>query len=523
MSEIIDNRARRVRDLKDIIKKLHSGVAAEEVKSQMQEIVRETDYSEIVAMEQELMAEGMPVEEIQCMCDLHSEVTRDVLVQLAPVAVPPGHPVDTMRRENAALRDVAARMHAVLAEVAGLPPTADASVQLTGLRQAFNELNDVDKHYQRKENAIFSRLETHGVTGPSKVMWAKDDEVRALLKGLGAALSSAGETAAALQDGPSAAARAGLAALEEMIYKEENILLPMCLDMFTAEDWAEIWLASPRHGWCLVEPRKGYRPPEAAIKEAVSLQAGEAVPLPTGNLTLGQLKAMFTTLPVDLTFVDADDRVAFFSEGPDRIFDRSTAILGRLVQHCHPPRSVHIVDRIVGDFRAGRQNVAEFWITFKGRLVHIRYFAVRDEAGKYIGTLEVTQDITRLRALEGERRLLEYDDTPAAPAPPAPPRPARGLSQIAPAPPAAAAPAVPAWLDRTMVRHIIDADSMLATGVHPIGTVRQKSASLGPGEIVRLDSGFRPEPLLTAMTNAGFAVHCLETSPGRHSTFICRL
>jgi len=117
---------------------------------------------------------------------------------------------------------------------------------------------------------------------------------------------------------------------------------------------------------------------------------------------------------VDLTFVDDEDRVCFFSEGPERIFSRSRAILGRKVQHCHPPKSVDVVERILADFRAGRQNVAEFWIDLRGRFVHIRYFAVRDPQGRYLGTLEVTQDLTRLRALQGERRLLQYDTVPQA-------------------------------------------------------------------------------------------------------------
>jgi DUF438 domain-containing protein len=118
---------------------------------------------------------------------------------------------------------------------------------------------------------------------------------------------------------------------------------------------------------------------------------------------------MLSTLPLDLTFVDANDRVAFFTEGPDRIFARSKAIIGRKVQHCHPPSSVDIVDRILDDFRAGRQNVAEFWIDFRGKFVHIRYFAVRDEKGNYLGTVELTQDIAPLRRLTGERRLLQYN------------------------------------------------------------------------------------------------------------------
>jgi DUF438 domain-containing protein len=133
-----------------------------------------------------------------------------------------------------------------------------------------------------------------------------------------------------------------------------------------------------------------------------------AITMPIGHVTVGQLTAVLSSLPLDLTFVDADDRVAFFSEGPQRVFARSRAIIGRKVQHCHPPSSVSIVDHILGDFRAGRQNVAEFWIEFHGKFVHIRYFAIRDKEGRYLGTLELTQDIAPLRALTGERRLLQY-------------------------------------------------------------------------------------------------------------------
>ncbi len=413
MSELIDNKAHRVRTLKEIIKHLHAGQSPDAVKNRLKEIVRETDYSEIVAMEQELMAEGMPVEEIQSMCDLHSQVTREVLVQLPAKPVPPGHPADTFRRENDALRGVILNMRQAMAEIGKLPDDARPEGLLLRWRQAYNELMDIEKHYQRKEHAFFPRLESHGITGPSKVMWAKDDEVRGLLKDLGAALQQQDAAAGEWKLVAATVADAAIRAVEEMFYKEENILLPMCLNTLTEEDWAEIWASSPRYGWCLVEPRDGYRPPDSAVREGLRLSSSEAIQLPTGNLTLEQLLGIFSTLPVDLTFVDADDRVAFFSEGPDRIFSRSRAILGRKVQHCHPPRSVEVVDRIVTDFREGRQNVAEFWINFVGRFVHIRYFAVRDGENRYLGTLEVTQDLTRIRRFEGERRLLQYDEAPA--------------------------------------------------------------------------------------------------------------
>jgi uncharacterized protein len=402
MSELIDNRAQRIAALKEIIQHLHSGAAPDDVKQRLHEIVRQTNPSEIMTMEQELIAGGMPVEEVRSMCDLHSQVTRDVLVQLPHSAeLLPGHPVDTFRRENEALQASIAKARTAIKDLQSLE--ANYSTSLSALRQSVNELMDIDKHYQRKEHALFSLLERHGIAGPSKVMWAKDDDVRASLKQTQEAL----RTATAPFQGIVAIANKAFAALEEMIYKEENILFPMALQTLTENEWAEVWAASPKYGWCLVEPRRGYVPP-TTFEVANSVPLDGKIGMPTGNVFVEQLIAVLSALPIDLTFVDMDDRVAFFTEGPERIFARSKAIVGRKVQHCHPPSSVDVVDHILDDFRSGRQNVAEFWINFHGRFVHIRYFAVRDASGGYLGTIEVTQDLTPLRALEGERRLLEY-------------------------------------------------------------------------------------------------------------------
>jgi DUF438 domain-containing protein len=414
MSELINNRAHRIQTMKEIIKHLHRGGSPDEVRTSLRTMVRETDASEIAAMEQELMAEGMRVEEVQSMCDLHSSVLKEVLVQIEPAgpAIPPGHPVDTFTRENQALRETAGRMRAAMQALAALPDDARPTGELMAWRQAYNDLMDVEKHYQRKEHLLFSCLERHGITGPSKVMWGKDDEVRALLKSLGEVLGVEGAGAAEWKIVIGAVAEPALAALEEMLYKEEKILLPMSLSALTEDEWGEIWRQSPEYGWCLVEPREGYQPPKSADPERVAaLASNESLLFPTGALNPEQLRGLFAALPLDLTFVDAEDRVRYFSEGPDRVFARSKVILGRKVQHCHPPKSVHIVEQILDDFKGGRQSVAEFWIPFHDRFVHIRYFAVRDAAGKYLGTLEVTQDLTKLRALTGERRLLQYDDT----------------------------------------------------------------------------------------------------------------
>jgi DUF438 domain-containing protein len=407
LSEIIDNRANRIRILKSIIKELHSGLPADQVKRKLSELVRQTDYSEILSMEQELMAEGMPASEIQGMCDLHSQVTREVLVQLPANPLPPGHPIDTFRRENQALREVIARFRQYMSQI--LENAGDAAV--VSWRQALNELMDIEKHYQRKEYLLFSCLERHGITGPSKVMWGKDDEIREHLKNLGAALQNADAELAKFL--AATAGETAAAAVEEMIYKEENILFRVCLDTFTDDEWGEVWADSPRYGWCLVEPQDGYRPSAASAAAVLPIASTDAIALPSGSLNLKQLTGIFATLPVDITFVDADDRVVFFSEGQDRIFARSKAILGRKVQNCHPPNSVHVVDRILEDFRSGKQDVAEFWIQFKGKMVHIRYFAVREEDGSYGGTLEVTQNVSLIRELTGERRLLQYEESVA--------------------------------------------------------------------------------------------------------------
>jgi DUF438 domain-containing protein len=342
------------------------------------------------------------------MCDLHSQVTREVLVQLPATSISPGHPVDTFRRENAAIGGVIAKTRAIFNELTTHPDNEECKPQLLQIRQNANELMDIDKHYQRKEHALFSFLEKHGITGPSKVMWAKDDDIRALLKRMNQATHDCTPTVAECKT-LGVSVLPTLAEVEEMIFKEENILLPMSLQTLTENEWAEIWASSPKYGWCLVAPRLGYTPPQDVGASTPAVPNEGTIMMPTGNVTVEQLTSVLSTLPIDLTFIDADDRVAFFTEGPDRIFARSKAIIGRKVQDCHPPSSVDVVDRILDDFRAGRQNVAEFWIDFRGKFAHIRYFAVRDKAGKYLGTVELTQDIAPLRRLTGERRLLQYN------------------------------------------------------------------------------------------------------------------
>jgi DUF438 domain-containing protein len=193
-----------------------------------------------------------------------------------------------------------------------------------------------------------------------------------------------------------------------MIYREEEILLPMSLDTLSESEWYAIYQQSPEYGFCLYDPTEEWEPAPETLTEEQSTVDPEKVQLPSGSMTPEELTTILNTIPFDLTFVDRDDRVRYFTQGRERIFSRSRAILGRKVQLCHPPSSVHIVEQILEDFHSGRQSRAPFWINLKGKFIHIEYFALRGKDGEYLGTLEVSQNLTEKRSLEGEQRLLSY-------------------------------------------------------------------------------------------------------------------
>ena len=189
--------------------------------------------------------------------------------------------------------------------------------------------------------------------------------------------------------------------------KEEEILFPMTMDKLTDADWYEIYRQTNEIGYCLYDPKITWNPEGI---EAVSTARSDenSVQLHSGSFTPEELLAVLNTLPIDITFVDKNDKVKYFSQGKERIFDRNRAILGRDVRMCHPPSSVQVVDQIIGDFKSGKADSTPFWIQMHGKFIHIEYFALRNEAGEYLGTLEVSQELTEKRSLVGEQRLLSY-------------------------------------------------------------------------------------------------------------------
>jgi uncharacterized protein len=214
------------------------------------------------------------------------------------------------------------------------------------------------------------------------------------------------EEAVAIRDMLLRTATTGIA---DMIMKEEEILLPMSMDKLVDTEWYEIAQQTNEIGYCLYDPKEEWRPLGMDLTTMVKKES-EQIQLPSGSFSNEELLAILNTLPVDMTFVDKNDKVKYFSQGSERIFQRSRAILNRDVRMCHPPSSVHIVDQIVDDFRSGRQSSAPFWIQKGGQFIHIEYFALRNERGEYLGTLEVSQNLTKKRALEGEQRILSYGE-----------------------------------------------------------------------------------------------------------------
>ncbi|MGG2016415.1 DUF438 domain-containing protein [Bacillus sp. S10(2024)] len=408
MSEIINNREQesinqfeRQAILKEIIKNLHNGKSVEEVKAQFEEAVGNITVAEISKLEQALMEEeGIPVEEVQRLCSVHTAIFKGSIEEIHRSEKPEdqaGHPVHTFKLENKKIDKLVnfkLQLHYERFE------KEDSEENIYKLIEDLNLLLDVDKHYSRKENLLFPYLETYGIYGPTQVMWGIDDVIRNAIKDVKQALTNYNGDKKTVLDGVYFVIRE----VTEMIFKEENILFPMALQTLTEDEWIKIAHESDEIGYCLTGPASVWKPERKAVQEQAMSEG--FIRLETGILSLKQLDMMLNHLPVDITYIDQDDVVRYFSHGKERIFARTKAIIGRTVQNCHPPKSVHVVEKLLEDFKSGNKDCEDFWIKFKDKYVYIRYFAIRSEDGEYMGTLEFTQNITPIQEIQGEKRIL---------------------------------------------------------------------------------------------------------------------
>lgn len=406
----------RLATLKQLVQDLHAGHPMEELTARFEELIEDVEAGEIAAMEQQLIEEGMPVAEVKRLCDVHVRVFSSALDQHDRVKVPAGHPVHTFQRENDAVLRVTEALRGVLAGLRGEAGSAASGPDHRGdLLAALEALRPLELHYVRKENQLFPFLERHGIQGPSQVMWGLHDDIRAALKDA-VRHAEEGDAEAAAQ-----AAEWLARTIDDMVTKEEQVLFPMSMETLSPEEWVEIRSGEGEVGYAYLDAVPAW-PAEGGGRTFISVDslartpraagpAGPAqparLPLATGALTPAQVDLLLGTLKIDLSFVDENDEVRYYNEG-ERIFPRSPGVIGRRVQNCHPPQSVDKVQEIIDAFRAGEKDLADFWIQLQGRFVHIRYFAMRDADGTYRGTLETVQDVTEIRALQGERRLLDW-------------------------------------------------------------------------------------------------------------------
>ncbi len=408
MSEMINNPEQRKALLKHMILQLHEGIAPQEIRKRMAELMQKIPYGEVVEVEQELINEGLPETEVLRLCDIHTEALEGSIDPTGAKIVPPGHPVDTFQKENRELEMVMKKLGELFEKSNELVSSIGDEAYRNNMKLLFNSLMDVDKHYRRKENLLFPFLEKYGITGPPTVMWGKHNETRGLLKSAMESLLAPGSgNPELIKNTIEMQLRPAIKAVIDMIMKEEEILFPMTMDKLTEENWYDIYRQTNEIGYCLYDPKIEWKPEGIHLAESRSAE-DNIIHLPSGKLSVEELLSILNAVPFDLTFVDKDDKVKYFTQGKERVFDRNRAILGRDVRMCHPPSSVHVVEQILSDFKSGKADSAPFWIEMQGKFIHIEYFALRNDAGEYLGTLEVSADLTEKRALGGEQRILSY-------------------------------------------------------------------------------------------------------------------
>ncbi len=438
MSELLDNREMKKEKLKEMLKKLHSGEDEEKVKEEFKDVLRSISPLEIPLIEQELVKEGVTPREIAKMCDIHVEIFRESVkgAEKEIAEFPPGHPLRTLYEENVQIIKDAEILNLYASSLA----KQEGKVREQTLRTIEGIVRGIKAvgytHYNREEMVVFPYLERRGLNAVPAVLWRKHDEIRAEMNKL-LRLIAEKKYHEVAELGQDLAAK-----LIDMVFRENNILYPTLRILLSEGEFAAIREQDDEIGYYKVKPGDGWKTeakgiypyevrdeitpeklmalPQHLIQEMrKNMGGGNLRPdtkdlvrkgdleLEDGYLNPGEISAMLATMPADVTFIDSEDRVRFFSGG-ERIFTRTRSVLGRLVQLCHPPKSVHIVNRILQAFKNGERDRAEFWIDMGGRKILIQYFAIRNAEGKYLGTLEFTQDITEIKKIEGEKRLLDW-------------------------------------------------------------------------------------------------------------------
>ncbi len=387
MSELINNQSKRQEKLKNLIKRLHNNQGnRDEIEAEFKQEFGYITGSELAEMEYNLVQEGVSIQEIQSLCDVHASIFKGSLQQLHSDMLTV-NPLEEFEQDNAIIAEWVEQAKAIKNK---------EDITFEELQATIIDLEDsfkfTQQHYAKKENILFPFLEKRGIDTIPQVMWGVDNQIREAIKKTSKAANEETSLEGLLEPFEEA-----IHMIDEMLVKENNILFPMLQEKLQSDEIKDIAL-SLQHG-VDVNYQPKVEPSDSDIESDI--------PMSLGRLNRDEINAIFNTVAFDMTFVDASDKVKFVTQGKERIFDRPPSVINRPVHLCHPPQSVDVVMDIVNDFRQGVKDNEEFWIQFREKFVHIRYFAIRNPQGKFLGTLEVTQDISDIQRLIGEKRLVE--------------------------------------------------------------------------------------------------------------------
>lgn len=392
--------------LKELILSLHKDSGddnVERVKNQFKEEFGAVTSFQISKMEQELLQEGLKVEDIQSLCNIHADVFEgsiEDIHSLDQLEAKPGHPLLVFRKENQGLIE---KIEGDLAKSFKEYESDFSEDNRLNLIASVKELSKIIRHYERKEILFFPFLEKKGITGPSKVMWGKDDEIRDIFK---LVLNGNLEKEVLLNE-----VNRLKKELISMVTKENDILSPMLMENIDGSSWRLIGQASATIGYAFNGGIEGASPSDAQAWLEGEVLEGTAegeidgeeiskdgfIKFPSGNINMRDLTLMLNTSPVDFTYIDKDDKVVYFSEGKDPVFARTRTIIGRDVRNCHPPRAQEVLNQLLADFKSGFKDEEIRTVKMGTKVLLIRYYAVRDEEGAYVGTLEVTEEISKYK------------------------------------------------------------------------------------------------------------------------------
>ena len=382
---------RKISRLADILESFVTGrIQLEEAQEEVQSEFDEVSVDEVALAEQELTKRNIKDDVVYDSIESFLVIFQSVL-QTPDLELEDWHPVRTYQRENEAVKQILKKSEEL--SRGKFIPNQWAEV--------IEALKQYEVHLSRKQNQLYPAFEKQGFDRPSKIMWTLDDKVSAALHRTAGALEDKNESLF-FKDYDEL-----VHLLQDLMEKEDIVLFPTALEMISLEEFLLMRGGDDEIGYCLIEtPPCG--PVSDESQKAEEQIEKEELDVRQGKLTLQQINLIFRHLPMDLSFVDENELVRFYSDTKHRIFPRSPGVIGRDVKNCHPRESVHTVEQIIEEFRAGRQDEAEFWMEMGGRFVYILYTAVRDDDGKFCGVLEMMQDATHIRSLEGSQRLLAW-------------------------------------------------------------------------------------------------------------------